>query len=255
MAKATPDDLRAFHARGYHANNMDIVLVGNLPKGVEDLVRKYFEGKPTGEGRKFEFPPIAPLERQVVIHTSAPELYNNDSPEHSSAHFSLSFLVPSTLHEDSYALSILTCILGGDTHSRLFKAVSQCKQLAYGIGSSYETTYNKGVIKISGNIISKRQGEALETIFDEMEKLKSQPVNSTEIERIKRNWRYLIAKQFEANRGYIKEIERKIDYGQTTQQFLEEINRITPKKIMEVANRYLPSRDGNYVLLIRDPLK
>lgn len=255
ISNATPDDLRAFHSRGYHANNMYLVLVGGLPENVEDLARKYFNGRPTGEGRKFEFPALAPLERQIILHTSAPELYNHDTPQDSSAQFSMSFIVPDGFHEDSYALSMLVHILGGDANSRLFQTVSQRKQLAYGIGSSYDGANNRGIVNIGGNIISTNQDAAFEAIFDEMQKLKSEPVNPAEIERIKRTVKYGVAKQAETNEGHIGEIERKLDYGQTTQQFLERLDGVTLDRIMEVANRYLPIRNGNYVLMIRDPLK
>jgi zinc protease len=252
---ATPNDLRAFHSRGYHANNMDLVLVGGLPENVEDLARKYFYGRPTGEGRKFEFPALAPLERQVILHTSAPELYNHDTPQDSSAQFSVSFIVPDGLHEDSYALSMLVNILGGDANSRLFRTVSQRKQLAYGVGGSYNGNNNRGIVNIGGSIISARQDGAFEAIFDEMQKLKSEPVNPEEIERIKRAMKYGTAKQFESNEGHLGEIERRLDYGFTTQRFLENLDGVTPERVVEVANRYLPTRNGNYVLLIRDPLK
>jgi len=36
---------------------------------------------------------------------------------------------------------------------------------------------------------------------------------------------------------------------------MSELDKVTPKRILEVANKYLPDRDGNYVLLLRDPLK
>ncbi len=41
----------------------------------------------------------------------------------------------------------------------------------------------------------------------------------------------------------------------TPDEYIREIKEITPKEIREVANKYLPSQDGNYALLIRDPLK
>ena len=33
-------------------------------------------------------------------------------------------------------------------------------------------------------------------------------------------------------------------------------DEVTPDKVLEVANKYLPDKDnGNYILVIRDPLK
>ncbi len=42
VASASAENLRDFHGRGYHPNNMDLVLVGALPKNIEGLVKKNF---------------------------------------------------------------------------------------------------------------------------------------------------------------------------------------------------------------------
>jgi len=160
IINATPDDLRVFHSRGYHANNMGLILVGGLPSNIEELIAKHFQEKPTGDGKKFEFPALTPLENKTILHTHAPELYNHDNPQESSAQVSISFIVPPGLHEDSYALSMVVRILGGDSNSRLFKTVSQRKGLAYGLGSSYDGVNNRGIVAISGSVHSVRQREA-----------------------------------------------------------------------------------------------
>src|SRR3989344_6026179 len=45
---ASVDTLREFHQRGYHPNNMDLILVGALPKNIEDLVQENFAQFPSG---------------------------------------------------------------------------------------------------------------------------------------------------------------------------------------------------------------
>ena len=249
------DDLRRFHSRGYNANNADLILVGNLPRNVEYLVEKYFGDKPTGENTTFKFPPARDLEQRVVFHRPSPELYNADNPQASSAQITLGFLVPPDTSEDFAALQILAGILGGDASSRLFLSISQRKGLAYGIQSGYDEQFNRGTMYVSAQVPSARQEEAFNAIFEEMARLQRKPVGVRELERIRKAGRYAIAKHFETNQGHVSAIETKNDTGRTPESGMANWNKVTPEKIQEVAQRYLPRADGKYVLMIRDPLK
>jgi len=252
IQQASVDDLRVFHARGYHANNMDLVLVGGLPDNVEALVKKYFEERPMGDGRKFEFPAVGPLESQTILHTAAPELFNHDQPEESSAKLHLAFIVPPGTHEDVYALTVLTHIFANEG---LSEVISKQMGLAYGIEGTYNGTNNAGFVHIQGGILARGMDRAVAAIFDEMEKVKSSSVSDENLQRVVRGVIYGVAKSSESNGGHIGEIENMIDYGQTNKVLMDGISAVTPGKIWEVANNYFPTRDGNYVLMIRDPLK
>jgi len=50
--------------------------------------------------------------------------------------------------------------------------------------------------------------------------------------------------------------EYKLDESETPESVLKGYDKVTPKRIQEVANKYLPDQNkGNYVLYIGDPLK
>src|SRR3989344_7859507 len=119
VSRATPDNLRTFHERGYTPNNMDLILVGALPENVYELVAKYFADKSKGNEAKYDFPRNPDLEGRTLLHRRAQELYNSQKPESSSAHFSIGFVAPTDDAEDSYAVGRLVQILGGDANSRL----------------------------------------------------------------------------------------------------------------------------------------
>ena len=81
-------------------------------------------------------------------------------------------------------------------------------------------------------------------------------VSDRSVDRIKRISKYNIAKTFESNDGHVSAIEAKLDEGLTPDLFIDGLDRVTPDRVMEVANKYLPDREkGKYVLYIRDPLQ
>ena len=137
----------------------------------------------------------------------------------------------------------------------MFQSIRQRKGLAYGIQSGYDGSFNRGVMYVSAGVPSVRQEESIDAIFEEMARLQRKPVSVRELERIRKAGRYAIAKHFETNQGHVFAIERKNDAGITPEIAMNNWNKITPEKLQEVAQRYLPKRDGKYVLMIRDPLK
>ena len=257
IRSVTPEQMRQFQARGYGASNMDLILVGNLPDDIEELVHRNFRDRPAGDNTKFQFPKNPDLENRTLIHSHAPELYNQDQPQESSAQLSMGIVAPTETTDDSYAVEMLTQILGGDGNSRLFQTVSQRKGLAYGVGSQYACQNNSGSIYVGGSIQSTRADEAIDAIFEEMKGMQEKPVSGKELDRLKRNSRYGIAKAFETNEGHTNAIQSKYDKNITPEEHLAKIDAVTPADVQRAAQVYLPKdrEQGKYVLMLRDPLK
>jgi len=257
ISSASREDLNSFYKRGYHPNNMDLILVGALPKNIEKLVQETFGNFPVGNGKRIKFPRNPKLTSSKIFHTYAPELLNQENPNSSSAHLRISLVAPTDADEDSYATDMLAKILGGQGNSRLFENVSQKKGLAYGIGAGYHGTNNQGRITIGGSIHALRANEAIDANFEEMAKLRTDLVSQESLEKLKRDSQYRIAKTFETNSGHVNAIEWKMDEGLTPEYHMKKMNEVTPEKIREAAIKYLPQsrEEGKYVLSLRDPLK
>jgi predicted Zn-dependent peptidase len=111
-------------------------------------------------------------------------------------------------------------------------------------------------LRANAHIPANRINEAVDTLFKEIERIKTQRVSDKTMERVKRMAKYNLAKAFESNEGHISAIEGKLDEGLTPESYMEGYNAVTPERILEVAKKYLPDqKKGNYVLCIRDPLK
>ena len=259
VGSVTLDELRVFHSRGYGTSNMDLILVGALPDNSDELIRKYFGNKIKGVNTRFKFPRNSPIVGRVIYHTSAPDLYNSDQPEESSAELNIALFGSTRSDPDFYAMRMLKNILGGDAHSRLFKRISQRMGLAYGIKCNYFHHFNAGVLYSGGSVKASKADEVTDAIFDEMRNLRENLIPERELDRHKRNLRYNMLKVFESNKGHLDTIQLIVDEGEgmTPESFTDKYNAITPKNIQDVALKYLPvsREEGNYVLMLRDPLK
>lgn len=255
VKNADKEKLAKFHSRGYNPNNIDLIILGSLPKNIERLIQTYFGGVAVGENARRDFPHLQPLPEKVVLLRPAPERLNADAPGESSAQIFLSFLGPINGHEDEYAVRVMNQLLGGDTNSLLFQNVGLKKGLVYQAETSINGEYNAGELGINAAVPAKRIEETVEAIFEEIQRIKTERVSDKSVERIKRMAKYNLTKAFESNEGHMPMIECKLDFGLTPESYIDGYNRITPERVIEMANKYLPDRsNGKYVLYIRNPL-
>lgn len=255
VRSATQEVMVGFHGRGYHPNNMDLIIVGGLPKNIDKRIRNYFGNIPIGQNTRRQYPKLKPLADKNVTHRHAPERLNTDNLDDSSAQIFLSYLGPVIGHKDEFAVRTMKQILGGDTNSLLFQNVGLKKGLAYHAAISYNGDYNGGILGINADVPARRIDEAVDAIFEEIQRMKTERVSDKSVERIKKTSKYILAKAFESNEGHLGAIEVKLDYGLTLETLIEGHNQVTPDNVLEVANNYLPDREtGRYVLFIRDPL-
>ncbi len=256
IASAKREGLRAFHTREYCANNSHLVLVGCLPNNADQQISKFFGQAPVGVANKIELPLVPPLTQKTIIHTSNPDLINPENPEESSAHIRLGLIAPPKTHDDIHSIAAIVEILG-DSGYRLHKSVRHENGLAYSIKTKYVGGRSYGLLTVYGDIKATSIDRALDLIFDEMRKLREEPIDRSEFDSCMRKAKYRVAKKLEANRGRLDIIEYQINFQRPYEWFIDGFEKLTPEKIMEAARKYLPANreDGNYVLLIRDPLK
>lgn len=251
---ATVKDLRDFHSRGFHSNNMDLILVGRLPDNTEELIEKYFGKISGGPDTRTVFPELAPFVGTKIFHIPAPNRINEDNPEESSARLQMHFSAPSEQHPDTFAIEAMSKILGGNANSYLYKNLRERRGLAYSVHSSYNGAYNAGELIVNTLVDAKRIEEATAAIFEEMQRLKTERVDQKVLDSIKRNVRFNLAKSFESPEGHSNELELILSGRLSFERVIKQIEGITPEKIFELANQHLPGPRGNYILVIRDPL-
>lgn len=250
------DKIKQFYSERFYPNNMDLILAGGLPANIEEIIDSCFGDASSGQDTRIDFPEGQPLKGKKVIHKYTPEICNKENPEDSSARLIICTATPAEQHPDSYALKIISQILGGDANSYLFNRMGVERGLAYYVSSSYDGNYNFGELNINASVPANRIDEALDTAFEEINRMKNQKVSDKRMERIKRIVQYKAAKTFESNEGHISAIETLLDYNLTPELMIEGFSSVTPATIQEVANKYLPDREkGDYLIYIRDPLK
>lgn len=256
ISNASVNLIKNFHASGFHPNNMDLILVGNLPENTLEIVEKYFGNFTSGKDTRFTFPKLKPLQIREVIRAPLPHCINVENPDESCANISLDFRGPIKQEAEADSVWALNQILGGDVSSRLYQILGLDKGLSYSFGATYDGSYNVGQIAVNAKVPAKRIGSAVDAIFNEIHKLKTELVDEENIQRVKRKARYGLLKTLCSNEGFSHVLENYLEYGLTIDDLIKRYEAITPESVLAVANKYYPDmKTGKYILCVGDPLK
>jgi predicted Zn-dependent peptidase len=233
-------ELAAYHRTYYAPNNAVAVLVGDVDAAkVKKLAEKYF-GKipaqtppPAVETRE----PEQRGERRIVVeHTANPKLM-------------IGYHKPTFGHPDQAGFTVLEQILAGGRTSRLYKAVYEEKELTMepprvytGPGDRYDNLLVFSAVPQQPHTLE----EVEAAIYEEIEKLKAEPVTERELERVKNQIDAQQIRQMGSNIGTMFTIAMGQlymgDYREIF-RFYDEVKEVTEENLMDITDRYLTEKN------------
>jgi predicted Zn-dependent peptidase len=244
---ASVEDVASFFKTYYAPNNAVLVLVGDFnPTEAMAKIEKHFGAIPsqpappvpdmteppqTAERRKLLEDPLAQLPRLDIV-----------------------WKIPQGNTKDYYALSVMGQILGGGQSSRLYQKIVKEKQLAVQVAAGGQERRGPGLaqcVALAGP--GKDLGEIEKVIYEEIERVKTEPVADWELEKVRMSLRRARAQGMQSTLG------RAIQIGQYTVYYnkpnlintLEsEINSITKDDIQRVARQYLTTENRTVITTI-----
>jgi len=250
----TAEELKKFYKRGYYPANMDLILVGSIPRGIEKKIKEHFGGYKSSLERAppYIFPELEELPEKILIY----EEISGAKKEDKTAGISLHFIITKQDKLTDYSAALLSFLLGNPSNSILFNELSLNRGLTYSVCGNYNSDYNAREFKIMTEVCAKRVDEALDIIFKEIDNLKKREIDNGVLSLVKRNLRNRIFRKTNSLEGYMYLIEAEMDSENTIKEHLERLEEVDTRKLLEAANKYLPDRDkGKYLLLIEEELK
>jgi len=166
-------DLLEYLAAHYGPRNLVVSVAGNIDTNrILDLVRHSLEGWKQGN-RSTTCQPATERRssRRLLVQYKKTE----------QANLSLAALGLSRRDPDRYALAVLNAILGEGMTSRLFFEIREKQSLAYDVHSYIEQFADTGALVIYAGVDPTRIEAALEGILGEVERLKTQGADESEL--------------------------------------------------------------------------
>jgi len=172
-------DVQQYHQVMYAPDNALLVVAGDVtPETLLPKVKDFFGAIPAS--------------------TPAPPVRASEPPQHGERRVILkrpaslpiyvaTYHAPNWQNDNSFALSLLAVILGGSRSSRLQRTLVEQKALVLSADADYDrTARDPSLFSLSMRIAPGKQWrEAEAALYQEVEKLKKQPVSEQELERAK----------------------------------------------------------------------
>ncbi len=231
----------------YAPVNMALVLVGRLPRNIENIAKNYFLTLP--ERNKFFCKPYQKKKqtraRVRVFHKVTDQ-----------ANIILGVEGFDRYDSKRYVARVLGALLGEGMSSRLFIQVRERRGLAYHVNAHHSSYKDAGSFTVYAGLKLEKINEGLEVILAELEVLISEKVTDEELQKAKEMIRGRIALQSEST-NFLAEyfgtnfvLDRKIE---TFEEILEKVDKVTKEDIQNLAKELFVIH--NYNLQVIGPFK
>jgi zinc protease len=230
------DDVYGYYRLAYQPNNLVFSVTGNLdPERMLASVRSYVGEAHHGREFQHEVPPEPPVLAPRTLVATFPKL--------GQAKLDLGFASVRQDSPDLYALDLLATILGAGESSILVEELRDKRQLVSSISASdYTPTYVEGTFSVSAELDTEKVDEVTKAVLDEVEKLKTQPIDEHRIERAKTQLRAARIKGQQTAEDIASSLAT--DFLGTgdphfSDRYVERIAKVSAQHLQEVARKYL----------------
>jgi predicted Zn-dependent peptidase len=234
--------LVAFRDANFIASNMVTAVVGDQShEAVVERIAAAFERMPNGPRPSFTQAPF-PAPKASRTEETVPG---------TQAQVVLGLPAPGADHPDTYALDIMSVILG-EVGRRLVGEIRDKRGLASGVGSSYSTLSDVGCWYAMVGTSPGNVDQVLELITEQMKRIRSELVPASEIEDAKSYIEGRAVLGLQTSIAYAQYLADREAIGvePPLEEYLRRVSAVTPADVERVAQAYLDP-DGATLVLMR----
>jgi zinc protease len=242
------NDLRAFHRRYVHPNNMVVGIAGDFePGAMKKLLRETFG---SWAHAKVTPPRVPPLKA-----TASPGVHFIERPL-SQSNIEIGHLGANRFARDKFPLKILNFILGeGGFSSRLMREVRSTRGLAYSVGGGVGIDSDRGLFQITSRTRADATIEAIEVIREIMEQLREEGPTDEEVRQAKESSINSFVFSVEGTVSYMRAYLYYHAYNYPRnylKTYRDNLSRVTRKQVRQAARKHIRP-DRLVILAVGNP--
>lgn len=243
----TRDKVLEFYNEHYSPSNMVTLVVGDVDTNYAlNKIKEVFNGN-----NKKTIKNSYPKEQQLTEQKKQVEYIDTQS-----GYMLIGFRGTSITDKDSYAMDVLSTILGEGRSSVLNQTLKEKKRLAFSVGAGNMTYKDDGIFYISSNFEPDKCKLVQDTIFEEIKRIQDKGVSEEQLNLAKN----LIERTTYYSRESVSNISNEIGYTvaltgdiKLYENYLQNIKNVSADDVKRVANKYLgKDRSAVSILLPED---
>jgi zinc protease len=182
----------------------------------------------------------------------APGILVLDRPGATQSFVSVAFQGPPRSSPDYEAITLMNAILGGQFTSRLNLNLREKHAYTYGARSSLDWRSRPAPYTSGGAMVRDSTAPALQEIFSEMERMRSELVSAEELENAKRHIVLGLPADFESTADISTAVIKLAVHGLPLDDWTKEASRfegVTREDVLRVAKTHLPLETARVVIV------
>lgn len=229
----TRDQVLNFYNAHYSPSNMITIVVGDVDTNHSlERIKEVFNAE-----YKKQTKTIYPKESQLTSQQKKVEYIKTES-----GYMVIGFRGTPINDNDSYALDVLSTILGDGRSSVLNQVLKEKKRLAFSVDAGNSTFRDDGIFYISANFEPEKCKQVQSAIFDEIKNIQDKGVSDEQLSLAKN----IIERNTYYSRESITNIATEIGYTMALTNdikfydtYLDKIKSVSKDEVKRVANKYL----------------
>lgn len=244
ITKAQADEFYALH---YAPQNITLILVGDFKADeAAKLCERYFGRIPRGEQNAPEI---------VTLEVSQKVEKRMNAEAEANPQVDILWHTPATGHPDAHALEVLAAVLSGRS-GRLHKALVLGDEVATSAFAHQMARKYAGMFNIGGEAKDPKMPSDVEAaIYEEVERLKNEPVSARELQKVKNNFAAMAVRRTSSNFHLLVQLIQYEGGGdwKSINTEIPGILKVTAEDIQRVAEKYLVKENRTVATYTRKP--
>ncbi len=235
VAAVVRDDLQKWHHDHVSPNNIILGVVGDFDSAtMETTLRQAF-----GEWSKGP----AVKDPEIKLDPAKPGYYVIPKTDINQSNIRMVELGFRRDNPDYFAAQVFNEAFGGGFSSRLFKNIRTAKGLAYGVGGGIGSAFDHpGITRIVMGTKSASTVESIQALYEEIDRLKSNPITDEEIQRSKDSILNSFVFNFDSPEKVLRERMAYESYGYPAdflERFRAGVEKVQASDVARVAEKYI----------------
>ena len=245
----TRDQVLNFYNAHYSPSNMITIVVGDVDTNhALERIKEVFNAE-----YKKQTKTIYPKESQLTSQQKKVEYIKTES-----GYMVIGFRGTPINDNDSYALDVLSTILGDGRSSVLNQVLKEKKRLAFSVDAGNSTFRDDGIFYISANFEPEKCKQVQSAIFDEIKNIQDKGVSDEQLSLAKN----IIERNTYYSRESITNIATEIGYTMALTNdikfydtYLDKIKSVSKDEVKRVANKYLGENKSAVSIILPESSK
>lgn len=243
------EEILEYFNKYYFPSNMVTLIVGDVD--TEKTVRKI----QNAFNQAYKKPIRNNFRKEAQLTSQKRKVEYTDTQ---SGYMMIGFRGENINSNETFALDVLSQILGGGKSSRLYRNIKEQKGLAYSISASNGSFRDDGIFYISANYAPSSQEKLEKAIFSEINEIKKYGVKEEELERAKK----MIEQDTYYSRESTSNIASELGYilaltgsSNLYDNYVAGIKKVTACDVQNAARKYLGENKSAISIVLPESIK